>query len=120
MCVAKTLLLLDDEEKMSESDVFLNNASQLGSGSAAFLLWQKQYQDCVVSHDQTFLCSSTSINYKCMNSTERIFKGYYIDEIDIIFYVCDFLSRVNLIFFFFFCRLQTEHEIFRVYDSYVR
>lgn len=54
-----------------------------------------------------------------MNSTERIFKGYYIDEIDIIFYVCDFLSRVNLNFFFF-CRLQTEHEIFRVYDSYVR
>lgn len=49
VCVAKTLLLLDDEEKMSESDVFLNNASQLGSGSAAFLLWQKQYQDCVVT-----------------------------------------------------------------------
>ncbi|XP_061174985.1 cyclin-F-like isoform X2 [Saccostrea echinata] len=49
VCVAKTLLLLDDEEQVAESDVFLNNASQLGSGSAAFLLWQKQYQDCMVT-----------------------------------------------------------------------
>lgn len=48
VCVAKTLLLLDDEEQVSECDVFLNRASQLGSGSAAFLLWQKQYQDCTV------------------------------------------------------------------------
>ncbi|XP_062599123.1 cyclin-F-like isoform X1 [Saccostrea cucullata] len=49
VCVAKTLLLLDDEEQVAESDVFLSNASQLGSGSAAFLLWQKQHQDCMVT-----------------------------------------------------------------------
>lgn len=100
VCVAKTLLLLDDEEKMSESDVFLNNASQLGSGSAAFLLWQKQYQDCVVSHDQTF-CVLRLLWIINVWIAQRIFKGYYIDRIDIIFYVCDFLSRVNLNFFFF-------------------
>lgn len=48
VCVAKTLLLLDDKEQVAESGVFLNNASQLGSGSAAFLLWQKQYQNYFV------------------------------------------------------------------------
>lgn len=98
--MAKTLLLLDDEEKMSESDVFLNNASQLGSGSAAFLLWQKQYQDCVVSHAQTF-CVLRLLWIINVWIAQRIFKGHYIDGIDIIFYVCDFLSPVNLIFNFF-------------------
>lgn len=41
------------------------------------------------------------MNYKWMNSTERIFKGNYMDGVDNLFYVCDFLSRVNLNFFFF-------------------
>lgn len=40
------------------------------------------------------------MNYKWMNSTERIFKGNYMDGVDNLFYVCDFLSRVNLNFFF--------------------
>jgi hypothetical protein len=53
VCVAKTLLLLDDKEQVAESDLFLINASQLGSGSAAFLLWQKQYQDYLVGYPVT-------------------------------------------------------------------
>lgn len=58
--------------------------------------------------------------YKCMKSKERIFKGYYmyIDEIEQSSMFVIFCLVLNLNFLFY--RLQTEQEIFRVYDSCVR
>ncbi|ESO84228.1 hypothetical protein LOTGIDRAFT_108005 [Lottia gigantea] len=43
LCVAKTLQLIEQDDKQSDSIHYLQQSSQLGSGSAAYLLWQHKY-----------------------------------------------------------------------------
>ncbi|XP_050393058.2 cyclin-F isoform X1 [Patella vulgata] len=45
LCVAKTLQLMENEERQSESKQYLELSARLGSGSAAYLLWQQKFSN---------------------------------------------------------------------------
>lgn len=49
VCIAKTLQLLDSEQNQSDMVTYLKQASQKGSGIAAYMLWSHQKSSCMVS-----------------------------------------------------------------------